>query len=443
MRRGHRPTAYIRCVASISGAGPIARIATWAHRTPLTADLAVAVLLATTAGTVSVITVLADPPPAGMLALTLTGFFLMHAAVVGRRRMPAAAFVVAALGETLLALVPLQDAAVGASYPVTLLPSGLAYLLCAYSVSAAGPGSWPRISLIVGLVGSAAVTVRFSTGAGFADTAPGGGVGGTLFAASALSATVTAVWGLGTYRRWRAGRFEAMAERAERAEADHARSVEQAALEERRRIAREMHDVVAHSLTVVVRQAEGGRFTSGDPSAAALFSVIADTGREALRDMRSLLGVLGSDSDPDGRRPQPTMDDLAPMIDRLGRTGLIATLETTGDPRPVDRAIHLAAYRLVQESLTNVAKHAGSGARAAVRVRWSDDTLLLTISDDGVPPPPTVPAPTAGRGHTGMAERLASVGGSLDVGPDPGGGYRVAASIPLRGSRIDAEARRW
>lgn len=415
----------------------------WARDRPFVTDLALAIALAATAGTVSVLTLTADPPPSGYLLLTLAAFAALHVAVAGRRRWPAPAFVLAAVGEAALAVVPLQSGGQGTAYPVTLLPTGLAYLICAYSVSARAPVPWPRMSLLVGIIGTAAVTVRFVTEPTFADTAPGGQWGGTLFVVAALLATVLSMWALGAFRRWRLAQIEGLAERASRAEQDRADQVRQAAVDERTRIAREMHDVVAHSLSVMVRQAEGGRFVAATDiaKAAEVMRTIADTGREALQDMRSLLGVLRSDDPHEMSQPQPTIDDIPQMVDRVRESGLPVSLDVCGRPRTLDRAAHLAAYRLVQESLTNVVKHAGAGARAQVRIDWGGQDLTLEVTDTGQPPPPTVGSSTPGRGHVGMSERLTLLGGSLSAGPATDGGYRVTGRIPLvRGNSVAASS---
>ena len=418
----------------------------WSRLPPPAVDAALAVVLAATAGSVSVLTVLADAPTGGFLVLTLIAFIVVHAAVAARRRWPILAFAAAAAGEAALALVPLQSGSEGTAYPVTLLPTGLAYLVCAYSVSAVGSPPWPRISLLVGVVGAGAVTIRFVTGPGFADTAPGGLVGGSLFVISALLATVVATWALGVYRRWRQSQLDALAERVARAEEDRLQQIRQAAVDERARIAREMHDVVAHSLSVMVRQAEGGRFVATDGRRAAqVLGTIADTGREALQDMRSLLGVLGADQPNRASEPQPTIDDIEQMVDRLRASGLAVSLQVTGTPRAVDRAAHLAAYRLVQESLTNVVKHAGAAAGAQVDIRWTATDLTVEVTDTGQPPPATVGSRVPGHGQVGMAERLELLGGWLQTGPATDGGYRVLARIPVddRDPAATATTRRW
>ncbi|WP_051267286.1 sensor histidine kinase [Nakamurella lactea] len=431
-------------------AGRAQRVDAWSRERPLLVDAVTALLLAATAGTASVLTVLADPPAVGYLVITLAAFAVVHVAVAFRRVRPALAFVLAAIGEAALAVVPLLSVATGAPYPVTLLPTGIAYLVCAYSVSAWGRPPWPRISLVVGMVGALAVTARYVTAPQFAPSAPGGQVGGTLFVGAALGAVVTAAWGLGVVRRWRSEQVAELARRAQRAETDRQTQLRQAAAAERARIAREMHDVVAHSLSVMVRQAEGGRYVAaGDPEQTQqVMRTIADTGREALRDMRSLLGVLRDDAGPDagsgpigagsGRPgddpPQPTLNDLRQLLERVSTSGLPVELVITGTPRPLDRAGQLAGYRLVQEALTNVVKHAGAGARATVQIDWGRADLTVTVLDTGQPPPPTVGSDGRGRGQIGMAERLALLGGTLHTGPMTDGGYRVVGRIPVTGS---------
>ena len=247
---------------------------------------------------------------------------------------------------------------------------------------------------------------------------------------ASLVAAVLAPWGFGRLRATRMASVEQ--ERADRA----ARAVSA----ERVRIAREMHDVVAHSLAVMVRQAEGGRFAGAkDPRLATeALQAVATTGRAALADMRSVLDVLRSDGDtPDGS-PQPTIDDVAALVDRVRGTGLSVALRETGPAAPLGRAVSLAAYRVVQEALTNVVKHAGPDADAVVGLDWSDTGLRVSVLDDGagVPAGPSVAdSSRAGQGLVGMRERVSLAGGRLSAGPrsDPDGrGFAVVADLPTR-----------
>ncbi|HMJ77075.1 MAG TPA: histidine kinase, partial [Iamia sp.] len=201
---------------------------------------------------------------------------------------------------------------------------------------------------------------------------------------------------------------------------------------ERRRIARELHDVVAHHVSVMVVQAEAGAAPAearGDEVAVTAFDGIATTGRQAMVELRRLLGVLRDDTRT-GTEPQPGIDRLPGLVSRVRDAGLPVTLEVDGEPRPVDDGLDVNAYRIVQEALTNVVRHAPA-ATARVGVTWSPASLALVVDDDG-PGPVAWPADeTTGRGLVGIRERVALLDGTLDLGPRPEGGFRVAARLPL------------
>nr|PZM97199.1 MAG: hypothetical protein DIU73_06100 [Actinomycetota bacterium] len=204
-----------------------------------------------------------------------------------------------------------------------------------------------------------------------------------------------------------------------------------AAAQERARIAREMHDVVAHTLSVVVAQADGGRFAAAkDPDAAArALGTIAEVSRSALAEMRSLLGVL-RDSDGDvALGPQPSIDDIPALVAQAREAGLEVSLVTTGTPHPLPIGAGLAIHRIVQEALTNVRRHAGPKARAFVQLAWEADALVATVSDDGRGA--AASGDGTGQGLLGMHERVAMFGGTLTAGPKAGGGYVVRARLPL------------
>ncbi len=237
--------------------------------------------------------------------------------------------------------------------------------------------------------------------------------------------------GVGVFAWWRlrVGRI-----RIEELEAALGRDVEAeraiAAAAERARIAREMHDVVAHTLSVVVAQADGGRFAaSTDPEAAGnTLGTIAEVGRSALSEMRALLGLL-RDSDEDAALgPQPSLDDVPTLVAATRAGGLDVSFVTTGTPRPLPIGAGLAVYRIAQEALTNVLKHAGPKPRAFVQLTWEDSAVVLTVSDDGR----GAAARDDGDGHglAGMRERAAVFGGTLSAGPRAGGGYLVRATLP-------------
>lgn len=206
-----------------------------------------------------------------------------------------------------------------------------------------------------------------------------------------------------------------------------------AASNERSRIAREMHDVVAHTLTVVVAQADGGRFAAAkDPAAATrALATIGEVGRAALTEMRGLLGVLrDSDGDAD-LGPQPTLDDIPTLVASVRAGGLDVSFVTTGTPRPLPIGAGLAVYRIIQEALTNVLKHGGPKVAAYAQLRWLTDALEVTVSDDGRGAAAHTTSAAGGTGVEGMRERATIFGGTLTAGPKRGGGYVVRARLPL------------
>jgi signal transduction histidine kinase len=203
--------------------------------------------------------------------------------------------------------------------------------------------------------------------------------------------------------------------------------------DERARIARELHDVVAHSVGVIVLQAEGARrvFERDPERAREALESIERTARTALADMRSSLGVLRREDDERALAPQPGVDDLNGLIEEARAGGLTVELALEGEPVPLPPAIDLSAYRIVQEALTNVIKHAGA-ARALVTVRYLDDELKLEVADDGAGPPVGA-ANGSGLGIVGMRERVEAHGGRLHAGAGTDGGFLVRASLPLDG----------
>jgi signal transduction histidine kinase len=207
--------------------------------------------------------------------------------------------------------------------------------------------------------------------------------------------------------------------------------------EERLRIARDVHDIMAHSLTLMTLQADAGLATPHDTQKSrAAFTVIGDTGRATLRDLRSMLSVLAGDaSDDSPRQPVPDLGQLDELARTVRETGLDVELAVTGDFATVPSAVAVSAYRIVQEALTNVVRHAAATC-ATVRVDVKDDKLELLVIDDGVGGQ-TEPADAAhaGRGLAGMRERIDVLGGTLTAGPADGGGFEVRGAIPLTRSK--------
>ena len=203
--------------------------------------------------------------------------------------------------------------------------------------------------------------------------------------------------------------------------------MQRAAADERVRIARDLHDVVAHHVSVIVVQAEAAQevLAARPEQAGAAMATVADTARSALTELRRMMGVLRSDATT---APQPDLAALDELAEVVRRAGLPVTLRRTDPVPPVDPVIGLTTYRVVQEALTNVLRHAPGATRADVDVAVDDHALLVTVSDDG--PPVAAPGST-GLGLVGMRERVGVLGGTLDAGPSAGGGFRVRARLPL------------
>jgi signal transduction histidine kinase len=220
--------------------------------------------------------------------------------------------------------------------------------------------------------------------------------------------------------------------------AETARAREEAARrlagEERLRIARELHDVLAHNISLINVQAGTALHLMDDrpEQARTALTAIRDASKEALRELRSVLGVLRQVDEEPPRSPAPGLGELDELLTRAGSAGLDVHMEVDGTPRELPAEIERAAFRIAQEALTNVTRHAGD-ARATVRLDYGTDELTLQVVDDGVGVP--VGAATgAGRGIAGMRERATALGGRLDAGPRPGGGFRVRAKLPLDGT---------
>ncbi|HWM06248.1 MAG TPA: sensor histidine kinase [Actinophytocola sp.] len=240
---------------------------------------------------------------------------------------------------------------------------------------------------------------------------------------------LAAVWLLIAGRRLRRARAAAT-ERTASARAVESTLLELTARGERARIARELHDVVAHHISMISVQAETARLaTPGMPAEGARrLSEIGDTARTALTEMRRLLGVLREDAGAEPTRaPQPGLDQLLELIDEM-RTSASARLIVSGPVTSLDPGVELVAYRIVQEALTNARRHA-PGAAVDVSIAYSPDDLLVSVRDNG--PGPTPERGGAGHGLLGMRERVATVGGELHTGPAPITGFLVEARLPV------------
>lgn len=234
---------------------------------------------------------------------------------------------------------------------------------------------------------------------------------------------VVAIWLVGVFVRTRR-----RASALEGHNASLARQAEQAAADERARIARELHDIIAHHLSVIVLQAAGAQAARKTPDTT--LAKIENSARQALTETRRLLDVLRDPAEDTGLAPQPGIEELDTLATSVRAAGLPVTLTISGDRTAVPAAVNVSVYRIVQEALTNVARHAGH-ARADVTVACADAAVTVEITDTGITP--ARGASTGGHGLAGMRERAAIFGGELRAGPRPGGGYAVQARLPLDG----------
>ena len=334
--------------------------------------------------------------------------------------------------------------------PLLVFPADVVLLVALYSVTVYGPRWAGRLAMGSVLAGSAAFVVRAIVETGLGDGLVTGGAFAVMLTASGL-----ATFAFALLRRAREDRLAILRERADRLEREREQQDALAAAAERARIAREMHDVVAHSLSVVVAQADGGRYAAHQEPEAAVraLGTISETGRAALADMRRILGVLrtGAEADDDGRLaggeagtgadrhgddmgatelgPQPTTGDLEALVDQVRVSGLRVSLVRLGPPRMLPPGMALTVYRICQEALTNVIKHAGPDASVTLLQQWGPTSLVLEIRDDGRGA--AAAGDGAGYGLAGMRERVLLFGGTITAGPRPGGGFRVHVELPL------------
>jgi signal transduction histidine kinase len=248
-------------------------------------------------------------------------------------------------------------------------------------------------------------------------------------AVSDAAGYAAAVLVVGLYASTRRAYLAALRDRARRLERERDQTSALAAAAERARIAREMHDSVAHHLTVIVALSDGAlRVVTRSPGEAAdAIADVAGTARQALSETRRLLGVLRTEAGPEPRQPLPGLGDLDDLLGRVRAAGLPVRCERTGTAAGLPPALQLAVFRLVQEALTNTMKHAGPGASAVVRLQLAAAEVRVQIEDDGAGPG-SAPG-TAGGGLTGMRERISAFGGDLDFGPRHPAGWQVTARL--------------
>jgi signal transduction histidine kinase len=344
-----------------------------------------------------------DPVSAALL-------FLQSFPVIWRRRYPMPILVVTGLSITAYSLLGYPQAG-----------SGLGVFLAFYTVAA----HEPRTRAVV----AAALTAGgiFLSFAAYAATGPGWTAGlATAYLSFGLA------WLIGDNLRVRRAYTRQLEQRAAELEIEREEKAALAVSQERARIARELHDVVAHHVSVMVVQAAAARRVCDKDKAQAkdALEAVEESGRTALAEMRRMLEVLRTDTA--GVGPQPGLSELDRLIAQVRETGLPVETAIEGTPNPLPVGMDLAAYRIIQEALTNVVKHAGK-ANARVRVRYAPDTLDIEITDDGrgAAAPLLTRDLDGGHGLIGMQERVALYEGTLETGPLFPGGYRVHAHFPL------------
>lgn len=331
------------------------------------------------------------------------------AALAWRRRVPVVttAFVSVALALETIAGVPIQQ---------PLIPL-VALLIAVYSLVVHAPLERVFAGLaITGVALALAVTSQRE------------GVDNFIFGVIWVGGAAL----VGRFVRSRLEEARELERRTQRLEREREEQARLAVAEERRRIARELHDVVAHSLSVVVVQAGAAEeMLRRDPERALEpIRSVQETGRTALAEMARLLGVLREYGEEIGLAPQPGLDELSTLVEETRAAGLPVELSIEGEQRPLPLGVELSAYRIVQEALTNARKHAGN-ARARVTVRYGSDALEVEVVDDGAG---RDNGAVGGFGLVGMRERVAVFGGSLDASPRPTGGFGVHARLPLGGA---------
>ncbi|TDD43878.1 sensor histidine kinase [Nonomuraea terrae] len=347
----------------------------------------------------------ADPP--GGLPISVVGYLALSAALLAPLvwiSRPVASFAVIALvsfGQWL------QDLAV--------LPANLAVLVALWAVAYRCAFRWALAAVLVAELGTFLALVNWR------DPTFGMFFGGSIF--------VVTVWLTGLYAGTRRRYLEGLEERAERAERERDQQARMAAAAERVRIARELHDVVAHNVSVMVVQADGAAYAlDGDvEQAREAVTTISRTGRAALAEMRRLVGVLReNEAAATDYTPQPGLSQLEELVQG---SAVPARLSVAGVPAELPEGQQLAVYRIVQEALTNTLKHGGAAARATVELDYTGPDLVVKVTDDGRGA--AAPASADGHGLIGMRERAGMYGGAVSAGPRPGGGFEVLARLPM------------
>jgi signal transduction histidine kinase len=368
-------------------------------------DVALA-LIATAAELGQVIGAAGTPRPLAIVLAVLAG-----GALVLRRRAP-----LAVLATTLaagVAIVALGDE-----------PSGLSMLIALYSTAALCER---RVSLAA-LAPTLVVVVVLSVATAGVEGRDTSALGGAI-----IAAVLTAgIWGLGAYAQTRRRYLRELQERAASAEREREQLARIAVHQERASIARELHDIVAHSVSVMLLGVRGARdvLRSSPDVADETLARVELSGEQSLTELRRILALLREPEQTAESHPQPSLAELNELVAGYRAAGLAVRLEVIGEPTPLPTGVELSVYRIVQEALTNTVKHS-KPTDVTVTLAYQGASLELEVVDDGKSTPPGATA--SGQGLIGMRERVALLGGELEAGPREGGGFRVAARLPVAG----------
>lgn len=363
-----------------------------------------------------------EQEPSRALAGSVVMAVLLPLLMVFRRRYP---------DITTVAAVALGLVQVALQIPPNF--SSLAYLVFAYTGAAFGASWTSRLALAAGVAAGPLTVWRFQDG-----PSENSKWLQVVFLSTLMTTPFILCWAWGRLTRVRRAYLIELEDRAARLERERDAQSKVAVAAERARIARELHDVVAHNVSVMIVQADGAAYVldNSPQQAKEALGTIASTGRQALVEMRRLLGVLRTADTAEEYVPQPGVEELPELLDQVRAAGLPVEYSTTGEPAELPRGVELTVYRIVQEALTNVRKHGGPDARARVAVDFRDRDLEVLIEDDGrgTTAEQLAAGGSDGQGHglIGMRERIGMVSGSLDIGPRPGGGFRIRAVLPLK-----------
>ncbi|MEZ0068845.1 signal transduction histidine kinase [Streptacidiphilus sp. MAP12-20] len=319
------------------------------------------------------------------------------------------------------------------AYAHNIYAADMALLVLGYGAAAFGKPWTSRAALMLGFAAGPLAVISFNHNV---MSRP------SIIAYAVLASTPFVLsWVLGRFTSIRRAYYLELEDRAARLERERDAQAKVAVAAERARIARELHDVVAHNVSVMIVQADGASYVmdSSPEQAKEALATIAGTGRQALTEMRRLLGLLRSADTAGEYVPQPGVEQLPDLLEQVRSAGLPVEFQVEGEPRPLPRGVELTAYRIVQEALTNARKHGGPQASATVRISFEDGDLAMVIEDDGRGASAALAREGGedgfGHGLIGMRERVGMVGGSLDAGPRVGGGFRIKAVLPLGASR--------